>query len=96
MPTNHGIYRKEVDNALHRTPKGPEHFGVFRHGIHQIFDAVTIPPFAPNGDEQKRAVRLKFHYEHAIDRFVFSLQRLNTLMQEMVDELNRQPHSVGE
>jgi hypothetical protein len=89
MPTNHGICRRRIEDPPSEYRRGPEDVGVFRNGIHQIFMALKTPAVTPNHSDQKKAVQLEFHYRETTRRLVFSLQHLNTLMQEMAAEYNR-------
>jgi hypothetical protein len=88
MPTNHGIYRKRIENAPSGTKLGPEQVGIFRHGIWQIFNALKMAAITPSLDEQKKAVQLEFHYRETIQRLAFSLQHVSGLMQEMAAGFN--------
>ncbi len=56
---------------------------VFRYGIWQIFDALRTGPFLTNPDDLRPA-QLEHHFRTLCQRFVFTLQQLNGLMQELV------------
>jgi len=88
MPTNHGIYRHRVDHAPRGTRRGPEHLGIFRYGIRQIFTALRTITVTANAAE--RASQLEIHFGKISERFLYSLQHLNTLMQAIAAEFNRE------
>jgi len=58
---------------------------VFRYGITRIFDALKTGPFLTNPDDRQRAAQLEHHFRTVCQRFVFVLQQLNVLMQELVE-----------
>lgn len=82
MPTNHGIYRKLQATSGQRLAS--DEAMVFRYGILQIFQAMKTGPFLTNPDERRRAAQLEHHFRTLCQRFVFSLQQLNGLMQELI------------
>jgi hypothetical protein len=94
MPTNHGIYRKRIEGPPLDYQRGSEDVGIYRNGIHQIFRALTTEAVTPANADQKRVVRLEYHYRMLSQRFVFSVQYLNMLMQAMVAEYNREAMSM--
>lgn len=82
MPTNHGIYRKLPSAGGQRLTA--DEAVVFRYGISRIFDALRSEPFLANPDDRRRAAQLEHHFRTLCQRFVFTLQQLNGLMQELV------------
>ncbi len=83
MPTNHGIYRKLPTTPGQRLTA--DEAMVFRYGIWRIFEALKAGPFLANPDDRRRAAQLEHHFRTLCQRFVFTLQQLNGLMQELVD-----------
>ena len=63
---------------------GSEVRGVhFRYGIWNAFNAMRTGPFLASVEERKRAAVLEHHFTDVCQRLVFSLQRLDSLMQEL-------------
>lgn len=83
MPTNHGIHRKLPSVAGQRLTAAEAM--VFRYGILRIFEALKAEPFLANPDDRRRAAQLEHHFRTLCQRFVFSLQQLNGLMQDIVN-----------
>jgi hypothetical protein len=91
MPIRHGIYRK----LIYGTPGcrlGEDEISVFRNGIWQIFSALKTS--SQTQDEAERAVRLEFHFRETSQRFLYSVQHLNVLAQEMAAEFSRRRMSM--
>lgn len=82
MPTNHGIYRKLPPTPGQRLTVAEAM--VFRYGISRVFEALKAGPFFTNPDDLRRAAQLEHHFRTLCQRFVFTLQQLNGLMQELV------------
>jgi hypothetical protein len=93
MPTNHGIYRKRIEDPAAGRNRGPDQVGVFRNGMSRIFEALSLEVVTPARANQEKAVQLMFHYKETSRRLVFSMQRLNTLAQAMAAEYNHQSPS---
>jgi hypothetical protein len=83
MPTNHGIYRKSPPTSGQRITAAEAM--VFRYGIWRIFEALKAGPFLTNSDDRRRAAQLERHFRTLCQRFVFALQELNGLLQELVN-----------
>jgi hypothetical protein len=94
MPINHGIYRKWIEHPPSEYRRGLEDIGIFRNGIHQIFRALATAAVTHVSADQKRALQLEFHYREISQRFVFSVQHLNMLMQAMAAEYNHDAMSL--
>lgn len=58
---------------------------VFRYGILRIFEALKAEPFLANPDDRRTAAQLEHHFRTLCQRFIFSLQQLNGLMQDIVN-----------
>ncbi len=82
MPVNHGLYRKLPANTGQRLTAAEAM--VFRYGLLRIFGALKTGPFLANQNDRQRAAQLEHHFRSVCQRFVFTLQNLNTLMQELV------------
>jgi hypothetical protein len=93
VTTRHGIYRKRIQNPPPEFQRGADDVGIFRNGVHQIFSALKAGALTHFGLDPKEAVQLEFHYREICQRFVYSLQHLNMLMQEMAAEFNREEMS---
>jgi hypothetical protein len=50
-----------------------------------VFDALCAGPFLPMPDDRHRAANLRQHFTEVCRRFLYSLQHLNELMQQMAD-----------
>ncbi len=85
MPTNHGIYRKLPTNYASGARITASEAMVFRYGIMQIFEALKVGPFLADASERQRAAQLEHHFREVCSRFVFALQHVNGLMQELVN-----------
>jgi hypothetical protein len=83
MPTNHGAFRRSPDHAVRGKRLAAEEVGVFRYGISRLFDAMTRGSFLAHPDHRKRSGQLEYHFRELCQRFVFSLQHLSQVMQEM-------------
>lgn len=83
MARNHGIFRKCPATTGERITAAEAM--VFRYGILQIFDALRASPFLMASGDRQRAAQLDHHFRTLCSRFVFALQELNSLMQELVD-----------
>jgi hypothetical protein len=90
MPKRHGIF-KSIPGGL---PKGTrltaEQVPAFRYGISQVFEALRTGTFLPMSDRGKVA-NLQHHFGKVCHRFVYSLQHLNRLMQQMAASFDREP-----
>jgi hypothetical protein len=75
MAMHHGIYWKRSSAV---------ELPVFRCGILRIFYALKTGPFLVHPDTHQNAAQLEHHFKMLCLRFVFSLQELNGLMQELV------------
>jgi hypothetical protein len=66
---------------------GPHSTGVrrahFRYGIRNAFNALRAGPFLASAEQRQRAAVLEYHFSDVCQRLVFSLQRLDSLMQEL-------------
>lgn len=80
MPANHGIYRKLPTTA--GQPLTAAEVAVFRYGLFQIFQALKAGDFL-TPEERQRAAQLEHHFRTVCQRFVFTLQELNQLMQDL-------------
>jgi hypothetical protein len=80
MPKNHGLYIKPP-------PKGerfaPENAPQFRYGLHGIIDALKRPAFSPTNAKREYALWLEYHFRSLCQRFVFALQNLNSIVQNL-------------
>lgn len=83
MPVNHGLYRKLPESRVKGQRILSDAAPVFRYGIRTVFDAMTRGNFLAGIDHRRRSGQLEYHFSRTCERFVFSLQHLNVLMQEM-------------
>jgi hypothetical protein len=93
MPTNHGIYRK-LTAASGEQITAAEAM-VFRCGILQIFQALKTGLFLATPGESQRAAQLEHHFWTLCQRFVFALQELNGLIQEVVHNYSHCPLPIA-
>jgi hypothetical protein len=84
MPTNHGIYRKLPTNPVPGHRLTADEAMQFRYGILQIIGALKTGPFLISPDDRQRAAQLEHHFRNVCQRFVFTLQHINGLMQQLV------------
>src|SRR5688500_4609367 len=89
MPKRHGIYRSIPPGLPSGTRLTAEQVAVFRFGIVQVFEALRIAPFLPVS-KQSQAAMLGQHFWEVSRRFLYSLQHLNGLMQQMSDNFARE------
>ena len=82
MPTNHGIYSKAP--SVRGARLSADEVMKFRYGIWRIFDALRGDTFLVNADERRKAAQLEHHFRTVSQRFVFTLQELNGLMQALI------------
>lgn len=94
MPTNHGIYRKLPKNPLPGKNLTADEVMSFRYGIHQIFEALAQGPFLSATGERMRAAQLEYHFRGLCQRFVFGLQHLNMLMQNMAKAYDQERMAI--
>jgi hypothetical protein len=90
MPTRHGIYRHIPAGLPKGTRLTVDQVPVFRCGIWQVFEALRGGPFLPMSDRGKSA-NLDQHFGEVCHRFVYNLQHLNRLMQQMATSFEREP-----
>jgi hypothetical protein len=91
MATRHGIYR---NRAATITPGDQlaqrENIGVFRVGIWGIFTALrTAQSLVSSSADALKARQLETHFRHVLERFLFGLQNLNVLMQDLARNFNK-------
>lgn len=79
MATHHGVYLapKGASNLPTVGPKGMQ----FRYGILRAFEGLRSGPFLTSADDLRRAAELEHHFRTVFQRLLFSLQRLDELMQ---------------
>lgn len=82
MPTNHGLHRRLL--AVPGARVSAMEAMVFRYGILRVFDALRTESFPHTPVERRRAAQLEHHFRTLSQRFVFTLQHLNGLMQRLV------------
>jgi hypothetical protein len=82
MPKSHGIHQKLPAVSGQRLTAAEAM--VFRYGIRRVFDALRTGPFLADPDDRRKAAQLEYHFRTVCQRFVFTLQQLNGLMQELV------------
>lgn len=91
MVTNHGIYRKQIIPTseieltwIQEQELQIERIGVFRCGIQQIFGLLGRSDlFQKNNSKRNNANQLYYHQKEVWKRLVFSMKKLNNLMQKL-------------
>ena len=89
MAINHGIFmspHNTRDGSEVRLPRMQ-----FRYGIMRIFEGLRLGPFLSTSVERRRAAELEHHFRNVCQRLVFTLQRLDGLMQQLTSM-----HSSGD
>jgi len=95
IPTNHGIYRKLPIPLTSGQRLTTDEAMVFRCGIWRIFGALKAGPFLVNPDDRQRAAQLEYHFRTLCQRFVFTLQQLNGLMQALIQSYSHEQVPFG-
>ncbi|CAG9934202.1 hypothetical protein [Candidatus Nitrotoga arctica] len=81
MAVHHGVYlapQGTHDSSTIR-PKGMQ----FRYGILRVFEGLRSGSFLASPDDRRRAAELEHHFRNVCQRLLFSLQRLDALMQQL-------------
>jgi hypothetical protein len=82
MPKRHGIFTSVPSGLPKGTRLTSDQVAIFRYGIWQVFEALRTGTFLPMSDRSKLA-NLNHHFGEVCQRFVYSLQHLNGLMQRI-------------
>jgi hypothetical protein len=93
MPVNHGLYQRISKDKKKGDILTTDDVPVFRYGILGLFEALRSGPFLGNPADKMKAAQLQQHFTEVCRRFVFSLQSLNGLMQQMADAYSQEPPS---
>lgn len=81
MANHHGIFmspHNAGDSSDMRLPRIQ-----FRYGILRVFEGLRNGPFLSTTVERRRAAELEHHFRNVCQRLVFTLQRLDGLMQQL-------------
>lgn len=94
MALRHGIYVSIPKGLPPGTRIASEQVACFRYGIAWVFEALRAGPFITDPGERSRIAGLHHHFTEITQRFLFSLQHLNELMERMAVEFDRSHMSM--
>jgi hypothetical protein len=90
MPKRHGIYQRIPAGLPKGTRLNRDQVPVFRCGVGQVFESLRADPILPMS-VRGSAANLHWHFWTVCQRFVYSLQHLNGLMQRMAANWDSDP-----